>query len=897
MKKLYFLALISLSAVFLPIISIAQITVVPGVTAAVMANKLAGPGVLVLNPVLTCASNAYGTFAGTSTLSFDSGIVLTSGQAQTAGGVIGVNGPASNFANTANGTPGDPQLTTLAGQPTNDACILQFDFRPIGDTVKFDYVFGSEEYTDYTCSSFNDVFGFFITGPGYGAATNLAKVPGTNIPVCINSVNCGATGGYSTSTCNALGAGSPFCAYYVNNIAGTTITYDGLTKTLTAIASVTPCDTYHLKIGVADASDEVYDSGVFLKAGSLTSLSFSTTSQGIDPSDTGFASQYCIRGCSPGKFVFTNTGSTTDSITIHFIIGGTGVNGVDYTTIADSAIIPAHDSTDTVFIHGLTSATGTKTVELYIIAPYTCGAGVVILDSVELTIYDSVSVHIITPDTAICIGQDVLIHTASSFPLNYLWSPSSTLNNDTLLSPTATPTITTTYTIIGTLPNSGCPPTAASITISVYTPPTLNVGPAIQKTCVGVPLQLDVAVTPAGTYQYNWTPTTYLNNSTIANPVVTPGVAGNFEYVVNVAHIGGGCGTVDSFILHVLPNTFTLVNPDTGICYPPGTYQMVVIGDTEFSYHWSPSFGVSNPNISDPTISPTYNITYTVTASYPSCPDLHHTITYTIQHPVVNIEPRDTTFCISIPYHIPVNVFPADSPYTITWSPIGPGTPISGLSDPTILEPDFFSSNAGSYTYYIKVQSSLGCLSYDTVTFNLAPPINLTLTPGNTTIPYGSTLQLQASTLAPNPIYFYWTPDNGTLNNPNINDPIATPVDSSTTYMVYAMNEYGCRDSTSVTVKLDYEGDCIPTAFTPNNDGLNDIFRLCNSMRFEKLVDFRVFNRWGQLVYVNTNDASKGWDVTFNGVPQYIGVYNYIIIISRTDGTNKIFKGDVTLIR
>src|SRR5205823_743581 len=123
---------------------------------------------------------------------------------------------------------------------TYDACILEFDFKPAGDTVKFNYVFGSEEYTSFTCSSFNDVFGFFISGPGFAVPTNIALVPGTTIPVCINSVNCGATGFYSTSTCAALGPGSPFCTYYVNNSAGTTITYDGITTTLTAIAGVTP---------------------------------------------------------------------------------------------------------------------------------------------------------------------------------------------------------------------------------------------------------------------------------------------------------------------------------------------------------------------------------------------------------------------------------------------------------------------------------------------------------------------------------------------------------------------------------------------------------------------------------------------------------------------------------
>jgi len=600
MKKNYLFLIILLFPLFLaPMTSIGQITVVPSATAAVLASKLVGPGVIMLNPTLTCLATAEGTFSGTSTLSFDSGIVLTSGSA------ANTSRPASFFSSVANGTAGDPQLSALiGGTATYDACVLQFDFRPAGDTVKFQYVFGSEEYTSFTCSPFNDVFAFFISGPGIVGTPNLAIVPGTAIPVCINSVNCGGTGGYPTSTCRALGAGSPFCAYYVNNIAGTTIVYDGLTTTLTAISPVTPCDTFHLKIGVADATDDIYDSGVFLKAGSLTSNSFSSSVLGINPTDTGFGAQYCVRGCAPGMFIFHNTGSLLDSIIIHYQIGGTAVNGIDYTSILDSTIIHVHDSTDTVFIYGLPlPPTGPKTVELYIYAPYSCGAGPTIIDSVELTIYDSLHLHIITPDTTICIGQNVYINTSGDSGYHYTWSPSATLNTNTLLSPTATPTVTTTYNINAIYPASGCPPKNENITITVVDPPTLNVAP--QTTCVGVHLQIGVTVTPSsGSYTYSWTPATYLNNSTISNPIVTPGVAGDAEYIVSVGSSVFGCGATDSFLLHVLPDSFSLYNPDTGICFPPATYQIRASGDSEFSYRWTPTLGVSNPDIITPTITP-----------------------------------------------------------------------------------------------------------------------------------------------------------------------------------------------------------------------------------------------------------------------------------------------------
>ncbi len=530
MKKLYpFLCLLLGS--LLPTVSNAQITVVPSATAAALAAKLTGPGVIIISPTLTCLSTAEGTFSGPSTLSFDSGIVLTNGSA------IQTANPASFFASTANGTPGDPSLTALSGHPTFDACVLEFDFRPAGDTVKFNYVFGSEEYTDYTCTMFNDVFGFFISGPGFGAPQNLALVPGTTIPVCINSVNCGPTGGGSLAMCTAVGPGSPFCAYYVNNSTGTTIVYDGLTTTLTAIAPVTPCDTYHLKIGVADASDDVFDSGVFIEAGSLTSSGIHVSPTGVNPFDTGFAAQYCIRGCTPGKFTFRRSGSLGDSLTIHYIIGGSAVNGYDYTTIADSIVMTPGDSLFYLYINGLiVPPAGPKVVELYILGPYSCGGIPIIIDSAALTILDSFNVHINTSDTVICTGQDdVYKYDGRPAPMVYAWTPSTTLDNDTLLSPTATPSVTTTYTVSAVFPGTGCNPSHAVITITVIGPPTLDVGPPIQKTCLEVPLKLVVTDSPAMAYSYSWTPSTYLDNSGIATPTVTPGVVGDFEYYVTVS--------------------------------------------------------------------------------------------------------------------------------------------------------------------------------------------------------------------------------------------------------------------------------------------------------------------------------------------------------------------------
>jgi len=146
----------------------------------VLAQMLAGPGVTVSNAGFfgQCDSlNSAGQFYATPNTVFglDSGIVLSSGNVLTSPVAIGVNIGAGQspgttgggqFASTSTAGNSDPDLVILGNNITiNDACVLEFDFVPLGDTVKFDYVFGSEEYDVFNCS-INDIFGFFISGPG-----------------------------------------------------------------------------------------------------------------------------------------------------------------------------------------------------------------------------------------------------------------------------------------------------------------------------------------------------------------------------------------------------------------------------------------------------------------------------------------------------------------------------------------------------------------------------------------------------------------------------------------------------------------------------------------------------------------------------------------------------------
>jgi hypothetical protein len=200
-------------------------------------------------------TSAFGVFTGglSAGLSIDEGIILSTGKVSDATQDNISSGTSTNLRQ-----PGDSDLNSLIpGYNTYDATVLEFDFTTSSDSAYFNYAFASEEYTEYVNSSFNDVFGFFMDGENY------ALIPGTDEAVSINTVNHLENSDLFNN--NDLYHSSA-------NNQDFDITYDGFTDTFTAeLTNLTPGETYHLKIAIADAGDRIYDSSVFLEAGSFSS--------------------------------------------------------------------------------------------------------------------------------------------------------------------------------------------------------------------------------------------------------------------------------------------------------------------------------------------------------------------------------------------------------------------------------------------------------------------------------------------------------------------------------------------------------------------------------------------------------------------------------------------------
>ena len=454
---------------------LAQVNIINTNNPIILAQKIVGSGVSITNATVLCNSNQSGTFTVTSsTLGMDEGIILTTGYASSILPANGVNGIQNNLATFNQGTGGDADLSFLSGTVTNDRCILEFDFKADGDSIFFDYKFGSEEYPVFNCTNYNDVFGFFVTGPGYATPENIALVPGTNIPVAINSINNGVLSlGANISNCNNMGPGSPFTNLYINNTGSTTLTYDGFTNIFTAKASTQICATYHLKLAIADGFDHIFDSGVFIKAGSLNSNTYYFSV--ITDSSTATI-PYVYEGCSSAQLKIhrENFQSQVNMDTATVVITGTATNGVDYPILQTAYYFSnsMNDSIKNIVISPINDLITEGTETLKLILKNKCGT---IVDSLTIEIKDPPQFTVFNNDTTICQGESVQVNGVQNPGLNFSWNPISGVSNPTILNPILTPNITTSYIVTSIYGN--CVPIKDTVNIIVNSKPNFTITP------------------------------------------------------------------------------------------------------------------------------------------------------------------------------------------------------------------------------------------------------------------------------------------------------------------------------------------------------------------------------------------------------------------------------------
>lgn len=276
---------------------------------------------------------------GTNSIKMNDGIIISTGDIALAEGPNISSEASRSFGVVSN----DPDLGRLATDSLFDATGIEFDFVPLDDHVSFRYVFASEEYCEFVGSPFNDVFGFFVSGPGINGtfsnnAINVASLTGTNQDVSINTVNHIDNVNFYVNNVTNLDAESCMIDYTPD--AEDEIEYDGFTVPLTASFEVIPCETYRIRLIIGDVGDDQLDSGVFLESNSFD------IGEGIDvrAEVPGSDEPLAFEGCADGQFVFTRSAisNVNEALTIDYSISSDSKarNGIDFEEIPLRVTIP-----------------------------------------------------------------------------------------------------------------------------------------------------------------------------------------------------------------------------------------------------------------------------------------------------------------------------------------------------------------------------------------------------------------------------------------------------------------------------------------------------------------------------------------------------------------------------
>ena len=800
-------------------------------------NVLAGGGVDIINIQYSVGTGNIGFFNGKkSNIGLDSGLILSTGK------VIDAIGP-NNMGNqgSSNNLPGDADLQLLnLNFPTYDATWISFSFSPQANQVKFRFVFASEEYPESIAKNFNDVFGFFIAGPGFTGAQNIALVPATLDPISIQTIN---------SNTNS--------SYYIDNTNGTSVQFDAFTKVIEITANVQPCENYTLKFAIADVKDFIFDSGIFIEAQSF---------QSVDPRAVkAYEQKLLVSECDSSGFVITRINpDKSQAIEVNYYFEGTAINGTDYIpTPANLVVIAAGATSAFVKIKPIKDFLNeaTESVKLKIVDPVICDTAkaelgisdykpidklkiqlacndstttiAVVqydqLDSIKwynqnkvflqfgnsftvkngdtsyryiyctekctgLTIKDSVKLKFYpittNADTTVCIGDQLQLFASSAFPnAKYIWSSNvgSFSPNNTVANPLFNVLDSSIVTV--KIDNETF---CSQKTFKVFAPELL-----IKDTLASICVNGNVQLLASGGKKYRWVPSAGLSSDTIANPIANPDTS--TKYILTITN--GICEKV--YRISVKVDTFPIANAgfDQIICSRQKV-RLQASGSDYGTYNWYPTFLVDSPEIANPFANPSSTTLFLLQAHNGSCMSTDSVIVFVVDS--------------------------ASSAFNYSFDSCARTIQVSAIADLSNSQfvwdfGDGFTSSSSQQNHQYQKQGIF-------------------------------TVKLTTNSQAP------------------------------------------CRAEDSLVISIPFVDKNlrrIPEVFSPDDDQINDVFEIIGETHPCAIKSMRIFNRWGETIYNSLDNQGKLiWDGKYKGQACPIGAYVYII-----EGDGFVDKGTISLVK
>lgn len=417
----------------------------------------------------------------------------------------------------------------------------------------------------------------------------------------------------------------------------------------------------------------------------------------------------------------------------------------------------------------------------------------------------------------------------------------------------------------------GCRDTLVK-TVAIIDKPPVNLAFRDTLICINDQVQLKAS----GSGNFTWTPNETITNANTPSPTVSPRTTRTYYVNQN----DNGCMNNDSVLVRVTDRVNLQLMNDTTICQ--GDSIILRTTSDGFKYSWTPAAQLVDPTAKNPLVFTTSPTTYEITASIGGCTAKRQINVTTVPYPFTYAG-RDTILC----FGNSTALTGVTNGSSFRWSPN------ATLSNPVTLNP--LARPTATTSYVLTATDTRGCPkpSFDTVLVTVMPNMN-TFAGRDTSVIVGQPLQLLAS----GGDAFTWSPSAG-LSATNIHNPVALysqPIENIR-YKILASNEAGCADSAFLNVKVFAGGPTIyiPTAFTPNDDGKNDVLKPI-AAGIKQIEFFSIYNRWGQMLY-RSSENNRGWDGTFGGVKQAPGVF--VWMVKAVDFNNKPYfqKGTVALIR
>ena len=463
------------------------------------------------------------------------------------------------------------------------------------------------------------------------------------------------------------------------------------------------------------------------------------------------------------------------------------------------------------------------------------------------------------------------------------WTPGTYLSSNGIPNPVITPAGDITYYIVIGATNNTC---KGFDTVKVDVLDGFRIITGDTAICLGDKVQVDVV--GDSRYTFFWDTNdlsggTSISNTAVINPLITPTSVGNWNYKLTASYTVNGIKVCDdstaSFDIDVQPIPTVALQDDASMCYGDTMQLKAIVTPADYknyTYSWTPGVSLDNPKITNPIFRATISEKLTFTASTPAgCKD-DEEIELTVFPGDFIFLSNDTAIC---PRDTASLAMVGNGVKSFQWSPS------EFISNVGSLTPTVWPANTQLYTVYAR--DTNGCSDTAKVKVVVKPAAVIDL-PESVRLYPGQGYQMDPRG---NGVYFSWFPHVG-LSSANISNPEVKP-EVNTRYVVQATTELGCRatDSIDIIVSPDSQVD-IPNVFAPGRNSTLKVLHLGEA----KLKNFSIYNRWGVKMF-ETNDISQGWDGTYNGEPQPVGVYVYTIEAESYTGRKVSKQGNVTLIR